>query len=161
MGVREVRTLEDNDFESLYRRHAERLWRALLSYTGNPEIASDAAAEAFAQCLARGADVHSPASWVWRAAFRIAAGQLQEANRLSTLSELSGPAFDDVHADTDLLTALRALPARQRASLVLYYYAGFNTREISRILDSSAATVRVHLNRGRRRLRRILEDDDG
>lgn len=156
-----MRTLEDNDFESLYRRHADRLWRALLSYTGDPEVASDAVSEAFAQCLARGEDVRSPASWVWRAAFRIAAGQLQEAKRLSGLAEFSGPAVDDVHADTDLVRALTTLPPRQRASLVLYYYAGFNTREIAGILDLSAATVRVHLNRGRRRLRRLLEDDDG
>src|SRR5881275_3070490 len=58
----------------LYRFHRERLWRALVAFTGDREIASDATAEAFAQLLRRGSVVRDPASWAWRAAFRIASG---------------------------------------------------------------------------------------
>lgn len=158
--MHEARTLEDQDFDSLYRRHADRLWRALLSYTGDPEIASDATSEAFAQCIARGEQVRSPAAWIWRAAFRIAAGQLKEARQASRLTELTSDLADEATRDSDLLLALAALPARQRAAMLLYYYVGFNTREIAKILDTAAPTIRVHLNRGRRRLRRMLEDND-
>ena len=44
--------------------------------------------------------------------------------------------------------------------LILHYYGGYSTGEVGEILGSSAATVRVHLTRGRRRLRRLLEDAD-
>jgi hypothetical protein len=39
--------------EELYRRDGERLWRALLLYSGDREVASDSVAEAFGQCTWR------------------------------------------------------------------------------------------------------------
>ena len=44
--------------------------------------------------------------------------------------------------------------------MVLRFYAGYETDEIARLLGSSRATVRVHLSRGRRRLRELLEEED-
>jgi DNA-directed RNA polymerase specialized sigma24 family protein len=37
--------------EQLYRDEGARLWRALVAFTGNREMASDAVAEAFAQAI--------------------------------------------------------------------------------------------------------------
>ena len=59
----------------------------------------------------------------------------------------------------DLIGALAKLSPRQRAALILRHYAGYSTRETAQILGSTAATVRVHLSQGRRRLRRLMEDD--
>lgn len=54
--------------------HHERLWRSVLGWSGDRDIASDAVAEAFAQAARRGAAIDDLGRWVWRAAFRIAAG---------------------------------------------------------------------------------------
>jgi len=113
-------------------------------------------AEAFAQALGRGDELRDPLRWVWRVAFRVAAGELKDRRRRGT-----GEAEHSTEADdpgVELLDVLRRLSPRQRAALVLHYYAGYPTKEIAAILGSSAATVRVHLSQGRRRLRRILED---
>ena len=40
--------------EEVYRRDGDRLWRSLLGFSGDREIADDAVAEAFAQLLQRG-----------------------------------------------------------------------------------------------------------
>ena len=60
--------------EAVYRAVHPRLWRSLLAYTGDAELASDAEAEAFAQVLRRGDAVDDVEAWVWRSAFRIAVG---------------------------------------------------------------------------------------
>jgi RNA polymerase sigma-70 factor (ECF subfamily) len=60
----------------------------------------------------------------------------------------------------DLVVALSALSERQRASVVLNDAAGFSAREVAKIVGSTEAAVRVHLVRGRRRLRDLLKDDD-
>jgi RNA polymerase sigma-70 factor (ECF subfamily) len=60
----------------------------------------------------------------------------------------------------DLLRALATLSPKQRASTILHFYAGYSTKEVAEILGSSAATVRVHLSQGRKRLRALLENDD-
>lgn len=68
-------------WRALFEAEHARLWRSLLAHTGDPDVASDAAAEAFAQAVRRGEAVRDPAAWVWRAAFRIAAGQLAVRRR--------------------------------------------------------------------------------
>jgi hypothetical protein len=64
-----VRVKHPAGLEGVYREHATRLWRALIAYTGDPEVASDAVAEAFAQALRRGDALRAPERWVWTAAF--------------------------------------------------------------------------------------------
>lgn len=142
----------------LWREHSAGLWRAVFAYAGDADVANDAVAEAFAQCLARGEAVHSPKAWLWTAAFKIAAGELQRGRGQAELAE--GPTYNMPEQTWELVSALRALPERQRAAIVLHYYADRRTRDIAEILGCSAATVRVHLSQGRKRLRQLLEDDD-
>ena len=59
----------------------------------------------------------------------------------------------------DLVVALGALSERQRASVVLQDAAGYPPGG-RRIVGSTEAAVRVHLVRGRRRLRELLKEDD-
>jgi RNA polymerase sigma-70 factor (ECF subfamily) len=150
----------DEGLEALYRELAPRIWRALVAYTGAPEVASDALNEAFAQALARGSEIIAPERWLWTASFRIAAGDVKERRRFSPPEDAPGPGLHAPEDTSELLEALRALPPKQRAALVLHYYGGYKTREIAGILGSSAATVRVHLSAGRKRLRQLLEAGD-
>jgi RNA polymerase sigma factor (sigma-70 family) len=60
----------------------------------------------------------------------------------------------------DLVRALARLSSKQRASVVLHHYAGFSTRETARIIGSTAGAVGMHLDRGRKRLRELLGEDD-
>jgi RNA polymerase sigma factor (sigma-70 family) len=153
-----VRVNADEGIDALYREQAPRLWRAVYAYAGAREVADDAVAEAFAQCLRGGKRIREPARWVWRAAFRIAAGELKERGMRTEYRP-----EPDREADPEtgeLLSALGRLSPRQRAALVLRYYMGYSTAEIGRVVGSTAATVRVHLSQGRRRLRRILEEED-
>ena len=53
------------------------LWRALVAWSGSTDVADEAVAEGFAQLLRRGPDVRDPAAWVWRASFKLAAGDLK------------------------------------------------------------------------------------
>ncbi len=142
--------------EALYRTHGERIWRAVLAFSQDPDLASDAVAEAFAQALVRGSAIRSPADWVWRTSFRVAAGMLQERSRSVRLAGTE--AYEMREPGGELLTRLASLPAKQRAALILFYYADYPIRQIAEILRSNPIAVRVNLSRGRNRLRRILEE---
>jgi RNA polymerase sigma-70 factor (ECF subfamily) len=143
---------------TVWEQHGAKLWRSLLAYTGDPEIANDAMSEAFAQALGRGAGVRDHAAWIWRASFRIAAGELQRRSRTSRTT-VEG-VYEMPEPTVDLIRALRALSPNQRAVAVLSLYADLPPREIARVLGLSATAVRVHLSQARRRLRELLEDDD-
>jgi len=145
-----------DDIESLYRQDGDRLWWAVLAWAGDQEVASDAVAEAYAQALRRGTELRDPGAWVWRVAFRIAAAELQRRRRLFLLQK----AAYEMPEPPEIFAALSQLSDRQRAAVVLHHYAGYRLREIAEILGTQKATVGVHLTRGRRRLRQILEEED-
>jgi RNA polymerase sigma factor (sigma-70 family) len=153
-----VRGAIEEPFDRLYRAESDRLWRALVAFSGDAELASDAVAEAFAQCIRRGVEVRDPRAWLWRAAFAIARGALKERSRWRTLSDLrEEPTQDEGLAR--LLDALARLPERQRAVVLLRHYAGYRPSEVARMLGIAPATVRVHLARARRALKRLLEEE--
>jgi RNA polymerase sigma-70 factor (ECF subfamily) len=144
--------------ERLYREDGARLWRALVAFSGDREVASDAVAEAFAQAIGRESHLRDPQRWVWRAAFRIAAGELKD--RRGFRAPIADQRYEMEEPPATLVAGLARLSPNQRAALVLHYYAGYPTKEIAGIIGSSPATVRVHLSQGRKRLRRILEEPD-
>ena len=153
----EIRRSAASSIESVFEEQAGRLWWAVLAFAGDRDVAHDAVAEAFAQAVGRGAAVRDPTAWVWRAAFRIAAGELKRRGRRHGLED----APYVMPEPTGLFEALDRLSPRQRAAVVLHHYAGYRLDEIARILGTTKGTVGVHLTRGRRRLRALLEDDDG
>ena len=143
--------------EAVYRQDSDRLWRALLAFSGDAEIASDAVADAYAQALRRGPVVRDPSAWIWRAAFRIAAGALK-TSRADQGEVPDRSVHLDRYEDSDLHAALRQLPDAQRAAVILFYYADLPVSEVAARLGSNGLAVRANLSRGRRRLHDLLGD---
>lgn len=147
------------ELERLYRDQGARMWRAVLAYAGDPEVASDAVAETFAQALHRGAEIRDPQRWVWRTVFLVAGGLLRERSRMIAVEversyEMEEPA-------RELIAALARLSPKQRAAMVLHHAAGYPVKEVAAILGSTSGAVKVHLLRARRHLRELLGDLDG
>ena len=145
--------------ERLYREQGARMWHAGLAFAGDPEVASDAVAEAFAQTLKRGDEVRDPERWIWRTMFRVAGGELKQRSRSVPMTiertyEMEEPA-------RELVAALAMLSERQRAAVVLHHAVGYPVRDVAAIIGSTPTAVKVHLRRGRRRLRELLEETDG
>jgi RNA polymerase sigma-70 factor, ECF subfamily len=159
--VQRERVVESSSrLERVYEAQHRKLWRALVGYCGDPDVASDAVSEAFAQALARGDDLRDAEAWVWRVSFRLAGRELQRRRR-----ERSGaterPPYDLPEPLSDVIAALARISPNQRLAVVLHDYADRPTSEIAALLGASRATVHVHLSQGRKRLRKMLEADDG
>ncbi len=144
------------DIEQVYRDEGDRLYYALLAYTGDRDVAREAVAEAFARALASESSIRDVVPWVWKVAFRVASSDLNDRKRL-TISEIEERPAPEPH---DLVEALSQLSERQRASIVLHYYAGYSLDEIASILGTRKGTIGAHLHRGRARLHELLEEDD-
>jgi RNA polymerase sigma-70 factor, ECF subfamily len=146
------------ELERLYRDRGATMWRAVLAFAGDPEVASDTVAETFAQALRRGAEIRQPERWVWRTLFLVAGGMLRERSRSVPLEidrsyEMETPA-------RELVAALAQLSEKQRTAVVLHHAAGYPIKEVAAILGSTSGAVKVHLLRARRRLRELLVEDD-
>jgi RNA polymerase sigma-70 factor, ECF subfamily len=144
--------------ERIYRDEAAHIWRALLGYTGSPDIASEAVAEAFAQALGRGVAIRSVRSWVWTAAFKIAAGMLSRRDSPPGIAVEGTTVLPE--PVVDLVYALSRLPERQRLCVVMHDYADRPVGEVASVLGIAKPTVYAHLRQGRHRLRDLLEEED-
>ena len=153
------------------------LWRALVAWSGSTDVADEAVAEGFTQLLRRGPEVRDPAAWVWRASFKLAAGDLKVRRDTTARRHGGGHSHerDQQHEATaglvgpvdrlpddaiDLVRALAKLSDQQRRCIALVDVAGHTAPSAAAVLGTTAATVRVQLMRARRHLRTLLADPD-
>ena len=142
-----------HDFDRLFREEAPGVWRTMFAFTGGrTDVAEEAVAEAFARAIHHREGIREPLAWIYRVAFRVAKEELRrERGR--------GPAEDvavELPELVGVMDALRSLSPNQRAAVVLRHVLDLDTGEVARRMGIATPTVRVHLHRGRARLRELL-----
>ena len=110
--------------------------------------------------MAHDADVRDPLAYLYRIAFRVAAADLVRRKQEGTDMPEIAIADPSANGLPDLLHALRELTPAQRAAVYLHYRVDLPVREVARVTGMSSAAVKVHLMRGRRRLRELLGEED-
>ena len=157
------------DFDRLYRSAYPRVFRTLVAILADPAEAEDCAQDAFVQAFKawKRWRPDAPAeAWVHRIAVNSAISYRRRA-RLRTAGELvrrlgrpsTGADPAEVATQPDLLGALRALPPKLAAAIVLRHYHGYNNREIAAALGVSERTVGTRLRQAGERLRTKLGGD--
>jgi RNA polymerase sigma-70 factor (ECF subfamily) len=121
--------------------------------------AEDVAADAFGRLWSHWGQIHGEdhaGGYVFKTAMRLCARRRRRAVRevVGTVPERGRST--DPGTRLSVVDALRGLPLRQRQSVVLRDWAGFETSEVARMLGTKESTVRVHLARGRASLRNVL-----
>jgi RNA polymerase sigma-70 factor (ECF subfamily) len=161
----------------LVERHYRRLYRIALGYLRQREDALDVVQEAFVrvfQAAGRWDGSADAGPWLsrvtvnlsidrWRRNRRRAVtfSPLAEGDHLEVLAD-QGPAPDrgviGRESGERLASALRALPERQRAVVVLRHYQDLSLDEIARTLGMSLGTVKSSLHRALNRMRATLSE---
>jgi RNA polymerase sigma-70 factor (ECF subfamily) len=150
---------ERHDFDALFRAEQDGLYRTILAFTGGrADVAEEATAEAFARAYAHRSEIRDPLAWVYRVAFRIATDEVRRDRRRGADTEMAIPEADPMM--TDLIVALRRISAKQRAAIVLRHVADLEMEEVARRMGIATPTVRVHLHRGRSKLRKLLGSEE-
>jgi RNA polymerase sigma-70 factor, ECF subfamily len=159
------------DFDRLYRSAYPRVYRTLVAILGDSAEAEDCAQEAFVkafQAWKRWRPDAPAEAWIHRIAVNRAISYRRSA-RLRSVGELlrrlgrPGGSADPAYVATkpDLLKALRSIPPKLAAAIVLRHYHGYNNREIAAALGVSERTIGARLNQAAARLRPLLEESSG
>jgi RNA polymerase sigma-70 factor, ECF subfamily len=156
------------DFDRLYRSAYPRVYRTLVAILDDPADAEDCAQEAFVkafQAWKRWRPDAPAEAWIHRIAVNRAISYRRTARLRSVgelLRRLGRPAgsVDPAHTVTkpDLLKALRSIPPKLAAAIVLRHYHGYNNREIAAALGVSERTIGTRLSQAAERLRPQLEE---
>ena len=156
----------------LMERHHLRIYRIALSYLRDRDEAQDAVQETFVKAYQGAARYDGSAEvlpWLARIAVNHAIDRYRRGRRRlrseTPLDDqehgerIAAPAPSpertamDREAGERISAALRVLPDRQRAVVVLRLYQDMNLEDIARTLDMSLGTVKSSLHRAMRRMR--------
>lgn len=161
--------MDDREFEELFDAEFSGVVRSVFVVCQDIGRAEDLAQEAFLELLrhwGRVSRYDRPGAWVRRVAIRKAVQTTKrEARRswferraaASVVPDASAP----VRADDALWTAVRSLPAQQRAVVALFYYEDLSVEDVADVLGCSVSTVKVHLHRARNSLRTCVSRTEG
>jgi RNA polymerase sigma-70 factor (sigma-E family) len=156
---------DDEDFETFFRMRSPALLRAAYLLTGDRHLAEDLVQEALARThrvWSRLVAEGSPEAYVRRVMYNLQASRWRRKQftevRTDRVPEGSGHRDEagDAVDRLALRTALRALPVRQRATVILRYFEDRSEAETAEILGCRVGTVKSHLSRGLARLREHL-----
>jgi len=152
----------DEEFAAFYGDTWTRLFRTTFAVAGQRSLAEDALQSAFAKAYGQWDRIRAtehPEAYVRRMAVNEV---LSTFRRPWFKSERSGDPPDSRHSvsheastvDREALwRAVRALPPRQRAVVVLRYYEDLSEAEIAAVLGCSRGTVKSQASDALRRLR--------
>ena len=98
-------------------------------------------------------------AWLLRVAANLSKNRL-DYNRLRDTDELEETLVSQEREDLSFLwEAVKQLPDANREVIHLFYYEGYPTAQIAKILNRRESTVRSDLRRGRKRLKKILKEE--
>jgi RNA polymerase sigma-70 factor (sigma-E family) len=148
----------------LYRAESRRLVGMLTAYVGDRALAEDLTQEAFARVQRSWSRVREPdraVSYLRATAFNLARSALRRRRLVQPLADLvSRSPEDELVLDEEhraVIAAVTNLPSRQRACVILRYYAELGIDDIAATLGISPNSVKTHLVRGLHALERRLE----
>ena len=149
-------------FEEVYHRHFDMVYRVCFSYMKNASEAEDMAADVFVKLLKKQItfenDTHEKA-WLLRTAINGCKDSLKhwwrKRSDIDDYRHLPSSPLQDNH----LLDLVLNLPNKYKDVTYLYYYEGYPTAEIADILQKPHSTVRNHLSEARGLLKEVLEHE--
>jgi RNA polymerase sigma-70 factor (ECF subfamily) len=153
-------------FEAFFEAEHARLFGLLCVVSGRRSDAEELMQEAFVRVWERWDWVRnhpSPSGYLYRTALNLARSRARKAFRTARRPLVRSEHSDDELAmveDRDsLVRALRRLPVRQRAAIVLTEAMDLSAAEAGVILAVKPATVRALTFQARNALRKLMEDD--
>ena len=150
-----------NGIEAIYARHYQTVYRVCYAYMKQPMDTEDAVQETFFRLIRRQpvfASAEHEKAWLIRTASNICkdACKRRRHDALDDHPELPAAESPDTG---DVLQAVLELPDKYKTVIYLYYYEGYNSAEIAKMLRKPKSTVRNHLHEARKLLKERLGED--
>jgi RNA polymerase sigma-70 factor (ECF subfamily) len=145
----------DDEAEAFCRGLYPRLAGALTLHCGDPGVGEELAQEALLRVWQRWSSVRamaSPEGWAFRVGFNLSTSRFRRVlaerranQRLGVRTEVLSPLHDDLLA---VRAAVAELPPRQRAAVVLRYFADLSIDQAAAAMGCAPGTVKSLTSQG-------------
>lgn len=167
ISLRRLRRGDQREFDRLYRRHHQEIYRYCLAILRSPEDAEDALQATMAAALRslpgeeRDIDLRP---WLFRVAHNESISAMRRRRTDAELIEAEDPIAGSAEVEAgrrerlrQLVADLRELPERQRSALVMRELSGLSYAEIGAALGSAEGAARQRVHEARTALSDLAE----
>ena len=153
------------EFIAFVSAEQEPLRRFLLALCGDPVEADDIAQDALVNAYVASGSFRGGSrfgTWLFRIAYNCFIDHLRSRKwQVEPIDERAeamdgGNSADAAFRHEALYRAIRQLPEKERAALLLFYMEDRPVKEVAAILDIPASSVRAYLTRGRQHIKSFL-----
>ena len=167
-AVMDPDSMRDQKIEELIRLYQVPLLRLCYVQLQDKALAEDAVQETFLKaCNGLGTfrGESSAKTWLTRIAMNVCrdyqrGSWFKHTDRSITPDMLQIGEVQPDTEDMDLSLAVMKLPRKLREAVLLYYYQDMGTEEMAKALGITQSTVSYRLQKGREKLRKLLEGSD-
>lgn len=150
-----MKTRDQAEFKRIYDRYFDDLYRYVFLHVKQQEDSADIVQEIFYKFYLSAKVFHDDEhikAWLLRCAYHASIDHFRAKSYHDvTLDELKTASLPFEIDET--LAVLLQMPAKYQDPIYMYYYEGYSTEEIAKILKKPHATVRTQLKRGRELLK--------
>jgi RNA polymerase sigma-70 factor (ECF subfamily) len=152
----------DNEIVAIYEHHNKTVYRVCFAYMKTPADTEDAVQDTFFRLIKTGTPLVSfehEKAWLIRTATNVCKNVLRSRWRkrenLEDYENLRGSGNIEID---EVLSVVMGLPDKYKTVVYLYYSEGYDSVEISKILEKPQSTIRNYLHEARGVLRERLGD---
>ncbi len=155
--------MSEKEIMEIYQRNVDAVYGITMSYLKNAQDTEDVVQGTFLKMIEKNMTFDSPSherGWLIATASNACKNHLSYWFNKKRSTSLILETFSDVSEEKkEILELVLALPNRYKNSIYLYYYEGFSTEEIARILEKPSSTIRTQLERGRKLLKTLIQEE--
>ena len=150
--------MTNEKFTRLVMKYTDTVFRVALNIVKSPSAAEDVCQEVFLRLWKNKndfADDQDVKYWLIRVAINESRRSIvSKWNKYENLDDYAEKLSFQTTEMSDLFYSVMNLPRKYRIVIYLYYYEGYSSAEISKLLSSTEAAVRTQLHRGRELLKK-------
>lgn len=150
----------DKEITDIYERHVNMVYRVCFSFMKNTADTEDRVQDTFIQLISSDMDFQSEEhekAWLIVTASNLCKNHLRHWwQKRFNIDDYENVATTQPFEIDETLAVVMALPDKYKLTLYLYYYEGYTSTEIARLMEKPQSTIRNYLHRGRNILREKL-----
>jgi RNA polymerase sigma factor (sigma-70 family) len=156
-----LRTSEE--LQQIYERHLNTVYRVCFMFMKNRPDTEDMVQNTFIRLMKDKtvfeSEEHEKA-WLIRTATNLCKDHFKHWwSKTVSINNVTEAAVEQPFSIDGNLEKVLALPSRYKTAIYLYYYEGYSTVEIAKIMKKDPSTIRGYLHNGRKLLKMEMEGD--
>lgn len=155
--------MTEQAFCEKYDKYKNTVYSVIFNYLRNTYDTADVHQEVFIKLYQTETEFQSDEhlkAWLIRVAVNLSKNFLRDNKQKSGEELDENIPYLEENRDNELLTYVLKLPEKYRIPIHLFYYEGYSVNQIADILGIPQGTVKIHLKRGREKLKSVLIKED-